>query len=117
MQVDRLTVEREGCRVKGKLSELYALAESRGEDFVEAVIRSADYVNRRDDAFQMDAEEFETLRQSWYQGVRGVGDLIGVVTRVTGIRASVKALFGDDCGCDERQEKANRSAPINRDQL
>lgn len=37
----------------------------------------------------------------------GLGDTIEKITEATGIKAAVKWLAGDDCGCDERKEKLN----------
>jgi len=36
-----------------------------------------------------------------------LGDLIELITRYTGIKYIVKKIFGDDCGCDKRQEQLN----------
>jgi len=38
---------------------------------------------------------------------KGLGDTIEKVTKATGIKKAVKAVFGDDCGCDERKAKLN----------
>jgi len=38
----------------------------------------------------------------------GLGDTIAKVTEATGIKKAVKFLAGEDCGCDERQERLNR---------
>ena len=40
--------------------------------------------------------------------MEGLGDLVDKVTEATGIKKVVKAVFGDDCGCDERREKLNK---------
>ena len=37
----------------------------------------------------------------------GLGDKIENVLEKTGVKKVVKAIFGDDCGCDERKEKLN----------
>ena len=37
----------------------------------------------------------------------GLGDTIEKITEVTGIKAAVKWLAGDDCGCEERKQKLN----------
>jgi len=37
-----------------------------------------------------------------------LGDKIAAVTEATGIKAAVKFIFGDDCGCEERQETLNK---------
>lgn len=39
---------------------------------------------------------------------KGLGDTISKITEVTGIKTLVKWVAGDDCGCDERQEKLNK---------
>ena len=39
---------------------------------------------------------------------KGLGDVVEKITEVTGIKKAVKAVFGDDCGCDERREKLNK---------
>lgn len=36
-----------------------------------------------------------------------LGDAVEKVTKATGIKAIVKHLVGDDCGCDERKEALN----------
>jgi len=36
-----------------------------------------------------------------------LGDLIELITRYTGIKYIVKKVFGDNCGCDKRQEQLN----------
>ena len=38
----------------------------------------------------------------------GLGDSIEQITESTGIKAAVKFLAGEDCGCDERKEKLNK---------
>jgi hypothetical protein len=45
---------------------------------------------------------------------QGLGDTIEQITEATGIKKVVKALFGDDCGCDERKEKLNKLFPYNK---
>lgn len=42
---------------------------------------------------------------------KGLGDTIAKVTKATGIDRVVKAVVGDNCGCDERREKLNRLFP------
>ncbi len=39
---------------------------------------------------------------------KGLGDTIAKVTEATGIKKAVKFVAGEDCGCDERQERLNR---------
>lgn len=38
----------------------------------------------------------------------GLGDAIDELTQKTGIKKAVKAVFGDDCGCEERKNKLNK---------
>jgi hypothetical protein len=40
---------------------------------------------------------------------KGLGDTVEKITKATGIKKVVKAVFGDDCGCDERKEKLNKA--------
>ena len=46
---------------------------------------------------------------------QGLGDVVENVTEATGIKALVKAVAGDDCGCDERKRILNELFPMNRD--
>ncbi len=38
----------------------------------------------------------------------GLGDLIEKITTYTGIKWVVKKIWGEDCGCDKRKDKANK---------
>ena len=38
----------------------------------------------------------------------GLGDVIETIAEKTGIKKVVKAIFGGDCGCEERKEKLNK---------
>ena len=42
---------------------------------------------------------------------RGLGDTVAKVTKATGVDKVVKAIAGDDCGCNERQEALNKAFP------
>ena len=44
---------------------------------------------------------------------KGLGDTIAKITRVTGIEKVVKFIAGEDCGCDERQERFNEEFKYN----
>lgn len=44
--------------------------------------------------------------------IKGLGDLVEKVTEVTGIKAVVKFVAGEDCGCDERKELLNNLFPF-----
>ena len=46
---------------------------------------------------------------------KGLGDTIEKITTATGIKAVVKAVVGEDCGCDERKEKLNKMFPYKRE--
>ena len=52
------------------------------------------------------------------QGLKGMGDLVAVVTEKTGIKKVVETVTSavgiEDCGCDARQEKLNVIIPFNR---
>ena len=48
--------------------------------------------------------------------IKGFGDIVALITKYTGIKWVVKKIYGDDCGCNERQEKLNRIYPINKPQ-
>ena len=37
----------------------------------------------------------------------GAGDIVEKITTATGIKAAVKFIAGEDCGCEERQESWN----------
>ena len=41
-----------------------------------------------------------------------LGDKVAKITKATGIDKAVKYIFGEDCGCEERQEKLN--AEVNK---
>lgn len=38
---------------------------------------------------------------------QGLGDTIEKITEATGIKSIVKAIAGDNCGCEERKKKLN----------
>lgn len=42
---------------------------------------------------------------------KGLGDTVAAITQATGVKALVKSLFGENCGCDARQEKLNELVP------
>ena len=44
-------------------------------------------------------------RDKWKD--KGVGDTIARITKATGIEKAVKAVIGEDCGCEERKNKLN----------
>lgn len=50
-------------------------------------------------------------RKSTPKKSEGLGDTIAKVTEATGIDKVVKAVVGEDCGCDERRKKLNALFP------
>ena len=49
--------------------------------------------------------------------MRGLGDLVAVITKYTGIRFVVDKVFsilGRDCGCSARQTKWNNAVPFTK---
>lgn len=46
---------------------------------------------------------------------KGLGDTVAVITEATGIKALVKSLFGENCGCDARQEALNKLVPYGKE--
>ena len=52
------------------------------------------------------------------KSMRGMGDVVDVITTATGIKKVVKAVSkatGTDCGCDKRKDSLNRTFPFNKD--
>ena len=45
---------------------------------------------------------------------KGFGDTVEKFTSSTGIKTAVKAVFGNNCGCNERQEWLNQKIPYNK---
>ena len=45
---------------------------------------------------------------------KGLGDTIEQITEATGIKALVKFVAGDDCGCEARKEKLNQLFPYSK---
>ena len=48
-----------------------------------------------------------TKKRTTKKKSEGLGDTIEKITEATGIKAAVKWLAGDDCGCEERKNKLN----------
>ena len=42
---------------------------------------------------------------------KGLGDTVAAITKATGIEMLVKSIFGENCGCDARQEALNKMVP------
>ena len=45
---------------------------------------------------------------------KGLGDTIDQITTATGIKALVKFVAGEDCGCDQRKKALNKLFPYNK---
>jgi len=43
--------------------------------------------------------------------MHGLGDTIAAIMEATGVKAVVKAIVGEDCGCEARQQKLNELFP------
>lgn len=70
------------------------------------MIKDEEYYNSLDKRTKeykewQDSQNFEQLPPE------GLGDVIESITETTGIKKLIKAVWGDDCGCDERKAKLN----------
>ena len=59
-------------------------------------------------------KEYKDWVASMEQSSDGLGDTIEKITEATGIKAAVKFLAGEDCGCTERKESLNKLFPYNK---
>lgn len=46
--------------------------------------------------------------------MQGLGDTIAAIMEATGVKAVVKAIVGEDCGCEARQQKLNELFPYGK---
>lgn len=67
--------------------------------------RSKDY--REYKAWKKSKDDFSKLKENVEKQDVGLGDVIEKVAKATGIDKVVKAVAGEDCGCDERKERFN----------
>ena len=51
---------------------------------------------------------YNELKESVSNKPEGLGDTIAKVTGAIGLDKAVKAIVGEDCGCDERKDKLNK---------
>ena len=51
--------------------------------------------------------EYKRYKKRQRAKSKGLGDTVKKATKATGIDKAVKFVAGEDCGCDERQEKLN----------
>ena len=61
--------------------------------------------DKRTKAYKEYKAKFEKQQES---KSKGLGDTIAKITKATGIEKVVKAVAGEDCGCDERKEALNK---------
>ena len=69
--------------------------------------RSKDYREYKQWKATKVEEGYESHKKSVEKQSKGLGDTIAKITKATGIDKVVKFVAGEDCGCDERQEKWN----------
>jgi len=53
-------------------------------------------------------KEYREFKAKFEAQSKGLGDTVEKITEATGVKKVVKAIFGDDCGCDERKAKLNK---------
>lgn len=78
--------------------------------------------DKRSKEFRVMKEEFaaQSDTNTPKEEIRGLGDVIEVITKVTGIKAIVEKVsdvLGVDCGCDDRRDKLNNLLPRGRKQV
>ena len=47
--------------------------------------------------------------------IEGLGDVIQAAAKVTGVSRVVKAVFGEDCGCEQRRAALNAAVPFTQE--
>ena len=57
------------------------------------------------------SKAYKEWKKNHEEANKGLGDAVEKFTEATGIKALVKFVAGDDCGCDERKEKLNYLFP------
>ena len=57
------------------------------------------------------SKEYKEWKKNHAEASKGLGDTVERFTEKTGIKALVKFVAGDDCGCSERKEKLNYLFP------
>jgi len=60
------------------------------------------------------SKEYKQWKDNHSKQSEGLGDTIDKITTATGIKALVKFVAGEDCGCDERKEKLNEQFKYNK---
>lgn len=69
--------------------------------------RSKEYRQLKQEYAEWKSQQ-EALSETPYNKSIGLGDVVEKITEATGIKKMVKALWGDDCGCEDRKEKLNK---------
>jgi len=71
--------------------------------------RTKDYKEYKEWLSSKEEPSYEKLKENIEKENKvGLGDVVEKIAEATGIRKAVKAVLGDDCGCDERKEKFNK---------
>ena len=70
--------------------------------------RSRDYREYKQWKAAQVEQGYKSHKKSVEKQSKGLGDTIAKITKVTGIDKVVKFIAGEDCGCDERQERFNK---------
>ena len=70
--------------------------------------RSKDYREYKEWKSSKRSEDYNKLKQNVETQSKGVGDTVAKITKATGVDKLVKFIAGEDCGCDDRQEKLNK---------
>ena len=70
--------------------------------------RSKDYREYKQWKSAKIEEGYKSHKKSVEKQSKGLGDTIAKITKATGIDKVVKFIAGEDCGCDERQERFNK---------
>ena len=66
------------------------------------------------EALDKRTKEYKEWKAKREAASEGLGDSVEKITEATGIKAAVKFLAGEDCGCDERKEKLNKIFHYNK---
>ena len=67
---------------------------------------------RDDEYYQNDADKRTKEYKDWKALKETQIEEAEKITKATGIKAATKAIFGEDCGCDGRQESLNNLMPF-----
>ena len=70
--------------------------------------RSKDYREYKQWKATQVEQGYKSHKKSVEKQSKGLGDTIAKITKATGIDKVVKFIAGEDCGCDERQERFNK---------